>query len=71
MFQVIAIEEKAFGSTDYNKSPATQFKTSKDTQVGLGILVGYIFKIILTIIISMKIISVLIPSYQVLPVSLC
>ena len=66
LLQVIAIEEKAFGSTDYNKSPATQFKTSKDTQVGLGI-----FKIILTLIISMKIISLLIPSYQVLAVSLC
>ena len=39
LLQVIAIEEKALGSTDYNKSPATQFKTSKDTQVGLGILV--------------------------------
>ena len=33
MFQVIAIEEKPIRSTDYNRSPVTQFRTSKSTQV--------------------------------------
>merc|ERR1711915_594995 len=31
-FQVIAIEEKAIRSTDYNKSPATSFKTSREKE---------------------------------------
>jgi len=32
-YQVIAIEEKVIRSTDYNRSPATQFRTSKSTQL--------------------------------------
>ena len=39
MVQVIALEEKTGRSTDYNRSPVTTFKTSKEKKVGLGMLV--------------------------------
>ena len=42
IMQVIAVEEKAGRSADYNRSPYQPFKTSKDKKVGLGML-GFIF----------------------------